>query len=269
MNSLERALITKAGYDNGWEVVVEDTPRKVVLASAMHRAQAQIAAASPASGWVAAFSPAQLHRELRHGSSEYTWTDGYCEVATENALGKLLRHAARIARTLPDAPEARFAQAVAKELETKGLGATEIERLVRQRIGQDIFRESLFDYWGGACAVTGIAIPELLRASHAKAWAKCETDAERLNVFNGFLLVAHLDALFDRYLMTFDQSGAAIFAPVINTGLRTQLGLTTPLKLRWMRPEHDEFLSWHRNMARERWPESTYPGSNSNPGSRK
>ena len=39
--------------------------------------------------------------------------------------------------------------------------------MVRQRVGQNKFRDAMMDYWGGACAVTGVAIPEVLRASHA------------------------------------------------------------------------------------------------------
>lgn len=74
---------------------------------------------------------------------------------------------------------------------------TEIERLVRQRIGQDTFRSAMLDYWGGRMRCTGINVPQVLRASHAKPWAECATDAERLDVFNGFLLSANLDALFD------------------------------------------------------------------------
>jgi putative restriction endonuclease len=31
MNSFERTIILKVGYDHGWEVVVEDGPREVVL----------------------------------------------------------------------------------------------------------------------------------------------------------------------------------------------------------------------------------------------
>ena len=102
------------------------------------------------------------------------------------------------------------------------------------------------DYWGGACAVTGIAIPELLRASHSKAWSECTTDADRLNVFNGFLLVAHLDALFDRHLMTFSATGEAIFAPLISSDVKLHLGITDALKLRWISPGHQPFLSEHR-----------------------
>ncbi|ACK80676.1 MULTISPECIES: type 2 periplasmic-binding domain-containing protein [Acidithiobacillus] len=42
--------------------------------------------------------------------------------------------------------------------------------MVRQRIGQQKFREAMLTYWGGACAVTGLALPDVLRASHAKPW---------------------------------------------------------------------------------------------------
>ena len=49
---------------------------------------------------------------------------------------------------------------------------TEAERLVVQRIGQNIFRAALMDYWGGRCPITGITDPELLRASHIVPWAE-------------------------------------------------------------------------------------------------
>ena len=42
---------------------------------------------------------------------------------------------------------------------------TEAERFAIQRIGQDIFRAALVDYWG-CCPVTEIDDPALLRASH-------------------------------------------------------------------------------------------------------
>jgi putative restriction endonuclease len=42
---------------------------------------------------------------------------------------------------------------------------TEAERLTGQRVGQDLFCNGLLDYWDGACTVTGLAVPERLRAS--------------------------------------------------------------------------------------------------------
>lgn len=118
-------------------------------------------------------------------------------VADVPSLHAVLRRAFQLARTLPDAPLRRFKE------KTKDLPrATEIERLVVQRIGQDLFRADLLEYWEGRCAITGLAVPALLRASHIKPWADCESDAERLDVFNGLLLAAHFDAAFDAGLIT-------------------------------------------------------------------
>jgi putative restriction endonuclease len=72
------------------------------------------------------------------------------------------------------------------------------ERLLVHRVGQDVFRAGRIDYWEGRCAITGLGVVELLRASHIKPWAACDLDAERLDVLNGLLLAPHLDAAFDR-----------------------------------------------------------------------
>jgi len=248
MNSLEHSLIFKVGYDHGWEVVIEESPERVVLGSALHHARAHIRAALPGCRWILTVNPDQIHRELERALPGFYLTAQYFGADKEADLGLLLSQAARLARALPDEPCHRFTKAVAEELAVSSAptSTTEIERIVRQRVGQNIYRESLMDYWGGACAVTGIALPELLRASHAKPWAECATDAERLNVYNGFLLSAHLDALFDRLLMTFEENGEALFSPVIDDIIRKKLGLWGPLKLRWISQEHQPFLAWHR-----------------------
>jgi hypothetical protein len=85
--------------------------------------------------------------------------------------------------SLPDAPLRAF-QVKVKDLPR----TTEVERLVVQRIGQDIFRASLMDYWQGRCPLTGIANPDLLRSSHVIPWSESGSDAQRLDVHNGLLL---------------------------------------------------------------------------------
>jgi hypothetical protein len=248
MNSLERSIILKAGYDNGWEVRIDDAPARVVLASALHKARVQIESSPPGCRWIVRFTPEQLRRELERDMGGHVLTDKWFGTDNEAELARLLSHAARLARALPDEPSRRFE----KEVRTRLAAidpikcSTEVERLVRQRVGQEVFRQGLLDYWGSACAVTGIAVPELLRASHAKPWAKCETDVERLNVFNGFLLVANLDALFDRYMMTFDDDGAARFSPRITEEVRRLLGLERSVRLRWVSDDHRAFLAHHR-----------------------
>ncbi|WP_454741361.1 HNH endonuclease [Cupriavidus necator] len=84
--------------------------------------------------------------------------------------------------------------------------ATTVLSTVNARRGQGKFREDLMAMWGGACAVTGIACREVLKASHVKPWAK-SSSKERLDAHNGLLLVANLDALFDAGLITFDSNG--------------------------------------------------------------
>lgn len=129
--------------------------------------------------------------------------------------------------------------------ETASLGDTEAERTQRVRIGQNIFRESLLDYWNGVCPMTGITNPELLRASHIIPWAKCESDEERLNVYNGLLLSSLWDAAFDAGLLTFSEDGLAIISSYASEAARRTLSASVapPLPLH---DEHLERLVWHR-----------------------
>ena len=89
------------------------------------------------------------------------------------ALHHLLRRAFQLSRTLPDALLHVF------EDEAGCLPrATEAERLLIRRVGQDVFRRGLPEYWDGRCAMTGLDVPELLRASHIKPWADCDAVSE-------------------------------------------------------------------------------------------
>ena len=246
MNVLERTLIEKAGYANGWENIRESTPDRIVLYSARHQAEASVIPASSGDEtWVVSFPKGPSSSELIRTLPELGGQQGDHQVAGEMALGRILRRAAELAMALPDGAAVRYAVESAK-LDMAPPSATEALCLVKQRIGQNIYRQALMDYWRGGCAVTGIAIPELLRASHAKPWADCTTDAERLNAFNGFLLCAHLDALFDRGLMTFDVVGNALFASTLGSEVLQSLGLAGAIRLRWISPEHLPFIKWHR-----------------------
>lgn len=144
----------------------------------------------------------------------------------------------QLAASLPDAPLTTFRQQTAKLPQT-----TEVERLVVQRIGQDIFRASLMDYWQGRCPLTGITDPALLRASHIVPWADCETDAQRLDVHNGLLLSALWDAAFDRALVTFDDEGKPEFSTKLSQFAHNALHWSQPLQLS---EQHRQNLAHHR-----------------------
>jgi putative restriction endonuclease len=96
------------------------------------------------------------------------------------SLHRLLRRAYQLSKTLPNELLRSF------EYRTTLLPrTTEAERLVIQRVGQDLFRQGLIEFWEGRCAITGLAVPEPLRASHIKPWTDCKSNAdERLDVRN-------------------------------------------------------------------------------------
>lgn len=246
MNILERALVEKAGREHGWENVVETVAARVVLASARHRGRATIRSGDTGDGWQIEFSDGRLARELARGLPELVRDPGRFAAPDIDRLSALLRRAAELALSLPDQAARTFREQVARELADIATQGTEVERLVRQRIGQDVFRQALLDYWGGACALTGLDLPDVLRASHAKPWASCASDDERLDAFNGLLLAAHYDALFDRGLITFDDLGELVISRRVQGAHQAQLHLVEGLRLRWLAPEHVPYLRWHR-----------------------
>lgn len=246
MDLLERATIEKAGYNNGFEHKRKNEPELVHLSSARHKAEVIVTpSSSGVNSWEARFLKGPPLGELLRSFQDLDSEGQAISLSGEKALGRLLRRAAELAQSLPNQAAEAYAEEIAK-IEATPPTTTEAFAIVKQRRGQELFRKALMDYWGGACSVTGIAIPELLRASHAKPWAECASDEERLNVFNGFLLCAHLDALFDRGLMTFDEHGKAEFSDTIDASTREILNLSGPMKLRWLTPVHEVFLQWHR-----------------------
>ncbi|MFM2178806.1 MAG: hypothetical protein RL015_2904 [Verrucomicrobiota bacterium] len=82
-------------------------------------------------------------------------------------------------------------------------GPTEVIVSVKQRRGQEYFRDAVLNNFGGRCGVTQLGLRELLIASHILPWGSHEK--ERLNVRNGLCLSRLHDAAFDRGLITFDE----------------------------------------------------------------
>lgn len=248
MNPLQRTLIEKVGNDNGFEHVVASDSVGVTLASAQHPSVALVCLLGGAYQVRLQAVSLTLVSELQRSFAEAFSVSGVFTLRKDDALAAFLRRAASLSRALPSQAATDYQQAVAAELAAlpDGIVGTEVERLVRQRVGQNKFRDAMLDYWGGACAVTGVAIPAVLRASHAKPWAECATDAERLDVFNGFLLSANLDALFDRFLISFDEQGELIIAPALSGQDLKPLGIVPGMKLRWINVLHQPYLALHR-----------------------
>lgn len=83
-------------------------------------------------------------------------------------------------------------------------GPTEIVRTVRARRVQSFFRAAVLASYEYRCALSDIALPDLLNASHIVPW-KTDT-ARRADPRNGIALNALYDRAFDRGLITFDDA---------------------------------------------------------------
>lgn len=162
---------------------------------------------------------------------------------TRDALFAGVSAVYRLSLSLPTLPYEEFIR------ETQHLGDTEAERVQKVRIGQDRFRDALMNYWNGICPLTGISNSELLRASHIIGWADCDSDQERLNVYNGLLLSSLWDAAFDCGLVTFDDLGRAIISPAMNNKAVNALQIENAPALS-LTDEHRRRLGWHRT---NRW----------------
>lgn len=118
---------------------------------------------------------------------------------------------------------------------------TEKARLVQTRMGQGLFRQKLIDYWKG-CSVTGYEDSRLLVASHIKPWRE-STNGERLDVFNGLLLVPNLDAAFDQGLITFDEAGRIIISPKLAHPEKLDISPNAYVRLE---NAHQPYMAFHR-----------------------
>ncbi len=126
---------------------------------------------------------------------------------------------------------------------------TEKTAIIKSRIGQGAFRESLIKKYNGRCVITGINHLELLVASHIKPWA-ASSNQERLSVDNGLLLSATYDKLFDQGLITFDQHGGILLSSRISTENIKLLGLSQGIRFNLqMNKSMEEYLSYHRDVV--------------------
>ena len=99
----------------------------------------------------------------------------------------------------------------------------------------------------GACAVTGIEEPELLRASHIKPY-RDSTAHECLSAHNGLLLAAGLDVLFDKGFITFDKKGKLQVSKLLSPAATAAFGLKPSMRLTdTLSDDAHRFMQHHRD----------------------
>lgn len=127
------------------------------------------------------------------------------------------------------------------------LTTTEKNAVVKQRVGQGLFKDLLKAKYGCKCALCNIDTESMLIASHIKKWSDCTNDAERLDDNNGLLLCAHHDALFDKHLITFDETtGTLIISPTLTPSEQAALNIASIPNIT-VTPQMRPYLSDHHS----------------------
>ncbi|MGB4359340.1 MAG: HNH endonuclease [Rhodoferax sp.] len=136
------------------------------------------------------------------------------------------------------------AEEVASKFERRASRKTNRTVVTDARVGQPEFKRELLRFWR-SCAVTGVGVQQVLRASHMKPWS-ASSSKERLDPFNGLLLTANFDALFDAGLISFDREGRILISSQISPSEYAPLGLDAALRVRKLNTAHQPYLEYHR-----------------------
>ncbi len=239
-----RTEAQKSAFDNGFRIERGVENGWLRYASATANGEIWLAGASAHGPWFLSISHPGVAAEIAPATTTIDGpgvrTLGFSRLA---ALYAAIARAYQLGVSLPDAPLQVFRKRAA------GLPrSTEAERLVVQRIGQDVFRQSLLAYWNHRCPMTGVSDPSLLRASHVVPWAECDDDAHRLDVHNGLLLSALWDAAFDAGKISFTDDGEVLFHPSLGSTERSLLRGNAATRLVGLSPKHLVNIERHRKL---------------------
>jgi len=124
------------------------------------------------------------------------------------------------------------------------IGPTTKQQLINSRRGQGIFKANV-RLNESRCRATGISDPRFLIASHIKPWSKCD-DAEKLDGCNGLLLSPHVDRLFDRGLIGFEDSGEVLISKHMPPEVLKRWGLAEAVNVGAFKSEQCIYLEYHR-----------------------
>ena len=132
-------------------------------------------------------------------------------------------------------------------IHNKDIGETEKSTYINARVGQGKYRKDLINYWG-QCALTGFKDTRFLVASHIKPWRQSEP-RERLDQYNGLLLLPNLDKAFDLGFITFSEVGQIIVSSSLeNTEI---IGVEKAMRLD-LTDQHRSYMAFHRETVFER-----------------
>ena len=133
---------------------------------------------------------------------------------------------------------------IEEKIRRSRLSETTKKALVDARRGQGLFRRDVITLHK-RCPITGVANPELLIASHIKAW-KAGTNQERLDPFNGLLLAPHIDKLFDRGFISFADTGEMLVSDPATKSVLESWKISKTARLSELDEAQKIYMAHHR-----------------------
>jgi hypothetical protein len=126
----------------------------------------------------------------------------------------------------------------------------EKETLIMARTGQGKYRDSLLEV-ESHCRLTGLDDEDFLIASHIKPWAAANDD-ERVDGNNGLLLSPHVDRLFDRGWITFNDDGTFVASPQLDQEVLKRWQLHEVIAPTPFNAQQCTYLEYHRSVIFKR-----------------
>jgi predicted restriction endonuclease len=123
------------------------------------------------------------------------------------------------------------------------LSTQEKEAIILSRIGQGKFREDLINIWNGCC-LTGYSDVRLLVASHIKPW-RTSSNTEKIDKYNGLLLLPTFDKLFDLGFISFSEGGKILVSPRLSS--KEKLGVNNNAFIK-LKEKNISYLEYHRDV---------------------
>ncbi|PIF34040.1 HNH endonuclease [Flavobacterium sp. 9] len=118
----------------------------------------------------------------------------------------------------------------------------EKKAIILSRIGQGKYRNDLIKIWKG-CSLSGYKDVRFLIASHIKPW-KVSNNDEKVDKFNGLLLLPTYDKLFDLGFITFDKGGFIKISKELED--IEKIGINEKMKIK-LKEGNLKYLEFHYN----------------------
>ena len=173
--------------------------------------------------WLVA-EPIDLHREIFNHQTVWLLDSEQCAIIKRAYLNQNPELKEQLDMLFPDDSQCAQAEDIEEAVQDRNISPTTRKALIDARLGQGRFRELVLQRWGRRCAVTSSVTETAIRASHILPWKESDNE-QRLDVDNGLPLIASLDALFDKGLISFESSGRMLVSSELTTAERKIFGI--------------------------------------------